>query len=85
MTRDISRKLCTAITEAIQDHADQFNGGKIDLTEVVAALRDVGSDFLSAIPDPDDRALMHRSLCREMALAAQVKAARHGELAELRQ
>jgi hypothetical protein len=65
MTRMISRTLSIALKETIQQHAETFHDGKIEVEGTLIALCDVASAFIAELPDLADRdahfgALLHR-------------------------
>jgi hypothetical protein len=55
MTRMISRTLSIALRETIQQHAETFHGGKMDVDRTLSAIGALASDFLAEILDHADR------------------------------
>jgi hypothetical protein len=50
----ISRNLAVALMETIQQHAETFHGGKMDLNRTLSAIGDLASNFLADIREQDD-------------------------------
>jgi hypothetical protein len=51
----VSHDLGTALLEAIQQHAETYRGGKIDLDRTLSAIGDLASGFLVDIRNPGER------------------------------
>jgi hypothetical protein len=70
----ISSDLKTALDETIRMHADRYERGKVDLAKVLAALGEIGSDFLAEIPELDQRRALYWTIVSGLLTALRWKA-----------
>jgi hypothetical protein len=50
----ISRCLATALLEAMQQHADVYHGGKMDMNRSLSAIGDLASGLIAEIDEKQD-------------------------------
>jgi hypothetical protein len=75
MSRLISRTLAVALMETIQQHAETYHGGKMEMSRTLSAIGDLASGFIAEIPAPDDRTAHYIALVRGIARELQQKTA----------
>jgi hypothetical protein len=69
----VSHDLSIALLEAIQQHAETYHGGEIDLDRTVSAIGDVASGFLAEIRNPGERETYVLALIHGIRGAARLK------------
>jgi hypothetical protein len=72
----ISRNLATAIVETLQQHADRYHRGVMDLDRTLSAIGEVASGLLAELTTTDDRASHYSALVDGIAHATACKIGR---------
>jgi hypothetical protein len=75
----ISRNLAVALMEMIQQYAETFHGGKMDVNRTLSAIGDLASNFLAEIGERDDRRAHCAALINGIISATSAKSAQDGE------
>jgi hypothetical protein len=75
----IAPSLSVALLETFKQHADHYDGGKMDLNAGLAAIADLASGLIAEIPDASHRMTHMQALFRVIARDTWRKAAAQQE------
>lgn len=80
MSELISRNLAVALLETINDHAETYHGGKMDLHRALHAIGDLASGLIAEIDNAEDCAAHWAALVNGMKAEVLRKRNQDGEV-----